>query len=365
MNKAIFFSILLCIVCIFCTCKKDKSECLTCPPPPPDTTSHTINWQEPDTLGTQGLIRDVWVFSQNKAIAVGQIFLQDSTGQIDQSNPYIGAEWDGQKWTKIKLTYVYNSQSYIFTEVNGIWVVGNSDYWFAAGSVFHWDGQSSQAQLVFSRLTLSDPNATVEKIWGVSGTNMFGVGKSGTIVHYDGHSWTKMASNTTVDLQDIWGIDGSHIWATGFNNSDGHCVVLQCNGTSWSTIYDSANLPPNKIQYFNTVWTDNVSSLYLDGGSYTQILNLQDGTFKRTDSLSTNEVFKIRGTKHNDIFRVGYGGETVHYNGATWHLYPELKTLNGGTAWFYSVFPTSDMVMIGGLFPTALNGFPVVVRGYR
>jgi len=324
-----------------------------------------IQWQAPDTLGAMGLILDVWVFDRNNAIAVGQIFIKDTNGLIDQSNPYIGSQWNGQKWGLLKLNYVNGGQVSRLTEIRGIWVTENSNYWFAAGSIFHWDGKSNQTEMVFSRLALPDPNATVEKIWASSGLDVYGVGKSGTIAHYNGSSWTKMTSNTTVDLQDIWGIDATHIWATGFNNSDGHCVVLQCNGTNWTTIYDSANLPSNKIHYFNTLWTDNVNNLYLDGGSFTQILNLQDGTFKRTDSLSTNEVFKIRGTKQNDIFRVGYGGEVVHYNGARWYLYPELKSLNSGTAWFYSVFPASDMVIIGGLFPTALNGFPVVVRGYR
>ena len=206
---------------------------------------------------------------------------------------------------------------------------------------------------------------SVNRIWGLNNNAVYAVGPSGGIAFWNGASWTQMTSNTTVDLQDVWGIDATHIWATGFNDVDGHSVLLQCNGTSWSTIYDNAGKPSNQIQYFNTLWTDNTNYLYLDGGSFTNILDLRSGTFKRTDSLSTNEVFHLRGITHNDIFRVGYGGETVHYNGASWHLYPELKALNGGTAWFYSVFPAHDMVLVGGFFPTALNGSPIVIRGYR
>ncbi len=142
-------------------------------------------------------------------------------------------------------------------------------------------------------------------------------------------------------------------------------MVLQFNGANWTTIYDNINKPINQIQYFNTLWTDNKEYLILNDGSYTNILNLHDGSFQRTDSLSMNEVFCLRGVNRNDIFRVGYGGETVHYNGVSWYLYPELKTLNGGAAWFTRIYPTKDMVIIGGLLLTALNGFPVVVRGYR
>jgi hypothetical protein len=205
----------------------------------------------------------------------------------------------------------------------------------------------------------------VEKIWGVSGTNMFGVGKSGTIVHYDGHTWTKMTSNTTVDLQDIWGIDGSHIWATGFNNSDGHCVVLQCNGTSWSTIYDSNNQPTQSQYQFGTVWT-NSSSLYLDGGSGLHLLtlnNLNIGAQVRTGLSYVGS--SIRGINQNDIFDVTTGGEVAHYNGSSWYCYTEIQAFNKSGAWFTRVYPTSNFVLIGGWYLTAYNSAPIVIRGYR
>jgi hypothetical protein len=228
--------------------------------------------------------------------------------------------------------------------------------------LIHWDGNQ------FSNATIPSSawgTVLIKEIWGTASNNLFIVGDGGSIAHYNGSSWTKMMSNTTCDLQDIWGIDATHIGATGTNTTDGHCVVLQGNGSSWTTLYDNANQPFDKIQYFNTVWTDNISNIYLDGGSFTNILNLINGTFHRTDSLSTNEMFRLRGTNNNDIFSVGYGGETVHYNGSTWYLYPELKILNSGTAWFTSISPTESIVVIGGWFPTALNGFPVIVRGYR
>lgn len=52
-----------------------------------DSTSHNIQWFV-DTLGAQGVIRDVWVFDKNNAWAVGEIYLNDSTGKLDIANPY-------------------------------------------------------------------------------------------------------------------------------------------------------------------------------------------------------------------------------------------------------------------------------------
>jgi hypothetical protein len=358
MNRTILFSIFLVgIFSTFNSCKKDKSECLTCPPPPPDTTSHVIQWQLPDTLGTQGTIRDVWVFDRNNAWAVGEIYLNDSTGKLIYP-PFNIARWNGSKWE----LQISNDVGYLYSQLYSIYAFAQNDIWVTTDIPEHWDGNK---WTFYGSSRSYGGGFWIKKTWGLSSSNLYIVGDGGNIYHFNGSSWIKMTSNTTVDLQDIWGIDGNHIWATGFNSIDGHSVVLQFNGTGWSTIYDNANKPANQIQYFNTVWTDNVNYLYLDGGSYTNILNLHDGTFQRTDSLSAWEVFCLRGTKKSDIFRVGYAGETAHYNGSSWYLYPELRTLDGGNAWFDSVFPTADMVLIGGSFPTALNGFPVVVRGYR
>jgi hypothetical protein len=177
-----------------------------------------------------------------------------------------------------------------------------------------------------------------------------------------------MTSNTTVDLQDIWGIDGSHIWATGTNTGDGHCVVLQCNGSNWTTLYDSNSQPAQPQYQFGTVWTNTPSSLYLDGGSKLRSLNLSNLAFgPEIETGQTYVTYKIRATRSNDIFAVSAAAELAHYNGSTWYLYPELKMLNNSSAFvfFYTIHPINDFVLVGGEFFTGLNGFPIVIRGYR
>lgn len=48
-------------------------------------------------------------------------------------------------------------------------------------------------------------------IWGSSGTDVFAVGWNGTIIHYDGSSWSSMNSGTIYDLHDIWGSSGGFV----------------------------------------------------------------------------------------------------------------------------------------------------------
>jgi hypothetical protein len=360
----VLVAVCLCFLFLNLNCKKDKSECLTCPPPPPDTTSHVIQWQLPDTLGTQGTIRDVWVFDRNNAWAVGEIYLNDSTGKPDMSNPYNVAHWDGSKW-ELKIITVTFRGNPVTTSIEGIFAFSPTDIWLASGGdPMHGDGQN---WIDYDIRTITGNNSLdISKGWENNSSSMFFVGRGSSIAHFNGSSWTKMTSNTTVDFQDIWGIDGNHIWATGTNTGDGHCVVLQYNGSNWTTLYDSNNQPNATKYQFSTLWSSNSSSLFLDGGSGLHILTLSNLNIGSQINTGLTYVGScIRGVNQNDIYDVTTGGEVSHYNGSSWHLYPEVQSIGGNNAWWRSVHPTNDFVIISGEQFTGLNSFPVVVRGYR
>jgi hypothetical protein len=328
-----------------------------------DSTSHSINWYV-DTLGAQGVIRDVWVSSQNNAWAVGQIYLNDSTGNPDLSNPYNAAQWDGSMWHLIKIPVRDFGGSVGIYELYSITGFNDNDIWFVGdGDLIQWNGTQFAAKAIFATSLPFD--GQVRKIWGTDKSNLFCVGRTGSIYHINGNAWTKMTSNITVDLQDIWGIDATHIWATGTNVSDGHCIVLQCDGTSWTTIYDNANKPPNQILYFSTIWTNTSRSIYLDGGG---LYKLTLNNYNFGSQIETGLMYaasSIRGNSQNDIFDVTTGGEVAHYNGSSWYYYLDVQAFNRSGAWFTRVYPTSNFVLIGGWYLTAYNGAPVVIRGYR
>jgi hypothetical protein len=345
------------------SCSK-KEPCITCPPPPPplDTTSHFVQWQIPDTLGAQGVIRDVWVFDRNNAWAVGEIYLDDSTGKPDMSNLYNAAQWDGSKWTLKKVTINFRG-NLITAAIEGISAFSSTDIWLMfGGEPVHGDGQN---WIDYDIRTITGNNSlSVSKGWGSSSSDMYFVGRGGSIAHYNGSSWIPMTSNTTVDLQDIWGIDGSHIWAAGTNDIDGHSVLLQCNGTSWTKIYDNST-QPLQPKYFGCLWTNTLSSIYLDGGGL-YILTLNDLNFG--SQIKTGLMYSassIQGVNQNDIFDVTTGGEVAHYNGSSWYYYLNIQAFNSSGAWFTRVYPTSNFILIGGWYLTSYNSAPVVIRGYR
>ena len=43
-------------------------------------------------------------------------------------------------------------------------------------------------------------------VWGTSSSDVFAVGRQGTIIHYNGKVWATLTSGTTDDLYGIWGI---------------------------------------------------------------------------------------------------------------------------------------------------------------
>jgi hypothetical protein len=322
-----------------------------------DSTSHAIQWQV-DTLGSQGVIRDVWVFDRNNAWVVGEIYLNDITGKPNMANPYNVAHWDGSKWTLLQVQFYSfcgqtNTNAY---PANAIWAFSPNDIMIASNAeVARMNGTT---QIGTTCLPVS-----VNKIWGFKNNAVYTVGASGQISFWNGSTWTKMISNTTVNLQDIWGIDETHIWATGSNVNDGHSVILSFDGTNWNIIYDSQNVPAEQWYTYNSVWTDNSNLLYLSSGGLLRKLNLSSVTFTTINTGQTYISSHVRGIKQNDIFVTGQGDEVAHGNGASWHVYSEINFSKD--AWWLTLFPTQNFVIVGGSYYFGYNSAPLVFRGYR
>jgi hypothetical protein len=68
-------------------------------------------------------------------------------------------------------------------------------------------------------------------VWGSSGSDVFAVGESGTILHYDGLAWSAMSSGTSYWLFGVWSSSGSDVFAVGWNGT-----ILHYDGTDWSAM---------------------------------------------------------------------------------------------------------------------------------
>jgi hypothetical protein len=83
----------------------------------------------------------------------------------------------------------------------------------------------------------------VNGVWSNASNDIFAVGSRkhgwfgniyhGLILHYDGTTFTEMASPTSRELVDVWGNSGSNVYAVGAEG------VFHYDGTRWSKINDT------------------------------------------------------------------------------------------------------------------------------
>ncbi|HTR81406.1 MAG TPA: hypothetical protein VMM58_07225 [Bacteroidota bacterium] len=291
-----------------------------------DTTSHNFTWQTFTFGGDAGScqLNDVAIINDTLAYAVGAVYLNDSTGQIDPQ-PYGIAEWNGAAW---RLGKIFDNKAHIITPIRGIDILDTSNIWLAAGSIYYWDGHSEQVQLNFSRLILPNPNGTIEKLFGAEWTNLFGVGNAGTIVCYSGNGWQSLQSGTGLSLNDVWG--GSNPWigndvlliaaSEKYVAGEKKLLALDNHGTLDSIPW------PMQDRRINSVWYDEQSHVYTSGGGVFRYNGSGSWIEQPLPLIYTN---RIRGNADNDIVAVGDFGIAAHFNGVTWHVYDELQLSNG------------------------------------
>ncbi len=286
-----------------------------------DTTGTNYSWQK-FTFGgaASSSLEDVAIVNDTLIFAVGNIYVNDSSGKVDPI-PFCLARWNGRNWT-LKRLYYYNKdyQTIIpLYSIKGIFAFSSTDIWLAPGSVFHWNGKDSLTEFSFNRLTLSDPNATVIKLWGGSSSELNGVGNTGTIVQFSNGTWQKIESNTDQDISDIWGykgiIDSKDVvlYAAGRQ-------IFQLNGNT-SLV---ANFNPDRI--IRSVWFNFRNIVYAAGDG---IFSINNNSWKKEDISDQYAVFRIRGTDINNIWATGGFGFTTQFNGARWTIINEVSLSSG------------------------------------
>ncbi len=311
-----------------------------------DTTSHDFTWTI-DTLGSYGsYFNDVAIIDENNIWAVGNI-------ETD-SGRYNLAKWDGHQWIIDQVGLVGN-------DLSGIFALTTNDIWVTNGcSPFHWDG-IKWTYYRFSSNGVGVNACAGNAIWGSSPEDVYFVGNHGSIVHYDGSGFTRLESGTPFDLYDIWGLDADHIWIVGFSMFSvpyGE-AMLTWNGSGWDKVYEfywsvnkvaqgRNNNSDSEGTSGHALWTNNANEVLIAGfaGCF-QYLPF-NSTFIKMNDPNLWVEYKIRGNTNQDFLVVGQGSEISHFNGVSWYLYPEIKSLYGGDVAWYSVAMAGDFAVAVG-----------------
>ena len=318
-----------------------------------DTTTHNFMFHL-DTLGvTSSMLNDVAIVNDRLAYAVGEVYLRDSTGQFDDT-PYNLAKWNGQMWSTQRVPVPLCTNGSGFFPLRSIHQFGPSDIWMTGGGdMIHWDGQAFRGDCSMNSLI----QGAINKIWGCSSSDLYAVGNMGTIVHYSNGIWQRLESGTTVTLNDVWG---------GSNRLVGENVVVVAAGNKYTAgetkllrISESGEvdtLPWNsQIRSRQSIWFSEHSRVYTCGSG---VFSNNGSGWRLANGIPAIYTNRIRGNGENDIVVVGDFGLVAHFNGLTWHVYPEVG-LPGGN--YESVAMQGDLMIAVGW----TGGRAVILRGVR
>jgi len=204
-----------------------------------------------------------------------------------------------------------------------------------------------------------------KRIWGDATGDLWSVGNGGTMAHYSNGAWTKLASGTSLPIQDIWG---------GVNPTTGQEEILavasnfwhfrrqrqscQISGNTVTAVNDSGLALALSSVWFIPGWK------YFVGGSGLFVTSSIGNNWDVDTLMSPSQyTFSIRGTAKNDIFMVGGYGLVSHWNGETLRQYTELGSFYGN---YYSVSFKGNTVAAVGLMPgSTVDSYAVILVGTR
>jgi len=303
-----------------------------------DTTSHNFTFQS-WTFGTIGssTLYDVAIINENNIWAVGEIYVADTS--INGYTKYNAVHWDGNNWGLKKIG------GYGYWPCRTVFAFSATDIWFEG--TIHWDGSNYTVHMNGWPLMPNGDNWQVNKMWGSSSNDLYAVGNNGNIAHYNGQSWQKIESRTTVNLYDVWGtVDGNEIFISGYSNDLSRSILLYSRNNTVETIWENKTIsgtPP----YGNLIYS-------IAGYINNLFISSNQGVFKhrlainypvQTLFIIPRRVYNLASSNINDVFTAGDRSSVWHYNGISKkELYINLSVPSP----FYSVKVKGNVIVAAG-----------------
>lgn len=175
-------------------------------------------------------------------------------------------------------------------------------------TIRHYDGQAWSTSYERSCSLMTNPTCThLRAVWSRSATDAFAVGGLGTILHYDGTSWTGQASGTTANLNAVWGDRATgEVFAVGDNGT-----VLTYDGNAWHPQTSGS------AKGLTAIWGTSFHNVFAVGGAGT-VIHFDGTSWAAQNSGTTNTLLGVWGNADNSAFAVGEGGTIARYNGTSW-----------------------------------------------
>jgi hypothetical protein len=207
----------------------------------------------------------------------------------------------GSAWTRVSIGTTNGLSGVSGTVESDVWAVGVS------GTILHWDGSA------WSSVSSGTTNS-LRGVWGSWETDVWAVGDGGTILHWDGTAWTSVSSGTTDNLAGIWGSGESDVWAVGSGGT-----ILHWDGSAWMRVSSGTT------NGLSGVWGTVESDVWAVGVSGT-ILHWDGSAWSSVSSGTASNFSGIWESGVSDVWAVGSGGIILHWDGSAW------RRVSSGTA---------------------------------
>ncbi|MBT6939456.1 MAG: hypothetical protein HN994_03605 [Candidatus Marinimicrobia bacterium] len=276
-----------------------------------DTTSHNLTW-EVDTLGEYGsILHDAVVVNENNIWVVGRI--------ITDSNNYNAAHWDGEEWKYIKVMEPGGWTPY----VKCVYYFAEDNIWFGRGGLpVKWNGEEFY---IFTPANGEHPGQpSIDAIWGSSPDDIYFVGMEGSIVHYNGTIFERVATwLPEIDLMSVSGNeDGSAVFITGWNLwGDGKSMVVEIINGEVNILFHSVTNYMGISGHVSSVDVFGDTAYFATNDSFWKYnYKTKESFFIDEDiaQMTGLDFYPIIVQNSNDIIMIGSGGYAAHFNGSNW-----------------------------------------------
>lgn len=227
------------------------------------------------------------------------------------------AHWDGSAWT---ITGSYGFRSLSGTAPDDLWAVGPF-------SLDHWDGDEWSS-------TPAPYDSDLRGVFSSAPDDVWAVGAGGTILHFDGATWTPWSSVVvSTRLEGIFAISPTDVWAVGWRLEQGtggslrdYGVIVHGDGETWSPS-PSGTIGGSSELHYQDVWGSGPDDVWAVGWGAT--MRHWDGTaWSDVPHASTNRLESVWGTGAGDVWVAGYEG-TQHWDGTAWTMSDATWALAG------------------------------------
>jgi hypothetical protein len=253
--------------------------------------------------------------------------MRDSLGN-DNPHSYNAVHWDGTRW-ELKRIKTNACGGVDYPPIKTILAFSSNNILFAHidGSITKYNGKifTNDCKLI------TQLNGSANKMWGNSNIDFYVVSGNGFIAHWDGSSWKKIESGTTLPIMDLYGArdpnTGTYevLCVSADQALPGNSKILKIENSKVQEVATHPEWEPWGIWFVP-------GRRYFHAGDGLWENRSLHGNWIRNSELPSWFKTSIDGQALNDIVVSGAFWLLSHWNGTSWHTYfPRMQDSSFGT----------------------------------